>query len=115
MLRLAVGCSLSRGSSVTAILLLRLRIQELRAMAQAKPAVRSDETEEQLISAAVEAVSHCRWIVGECAAKWTQRYARGRTDADFAALIGITADQVFQRRRVWETFGSVRGDFRTLK
>ncbi|MSR56704.1 MAG: hypothetical protein EXS05_03415 [Planctomycetaceae bacterium] len=74
-----------------------------------------DETEQQLISTAQEAVSQCRWVVGECAAKWTQRYARGRTDADFAALVGITPDQVFQRRRVWETFGTVRGDFRKLK
>lgn len=74
-----------------------------------------EETEQQLISTAQEAVSQCRWVVGECAAKWTQRYARGRTDADFAALVGITPDQVFQRRRVWETFAPVRGDYPKLK
>jgi hypothetical protein len=85
-------------------------------MPQAKmPARVGDESEDQLIDTAIEAVSHCRWVVGECAAKWTQRYARGRTDADFGALIGVSADQVFQRRRVWETFGAVRGDFRSLK
>lgn len=85
-------------------------------MSQAKPSARSgDETEQQLINLAAEAVSHCRWVVGECAAKWTQRYSRGRTDTDFAALIGASPDQVFQRRRVWETFESVRGDFRSLK
>jgi hypothetical protein len=75
----------------------------------------AEETEEQLINTALEAVSQCRWVVGECAARWTQRYARGRTDADFALLIGISADQVYQRRRVWETFGALRGDFQSLK
>lgn len=85
-------------------------------MSQAKTHSRvGDESEQQLISTAVEAVSHCRWVVGECASKWTQRYARGRTDADFAMLIGVSGDQVFQRRRVWDTFSSVRGDFKSLK
>ena len=74
-----------------------------------------DESEEQLVSRAQEAVSQCRWVVGECAARWTERYARGRTDGDFAALIGLTGDQVYQRRRVWETFAEARGDFSRLK
>jgi hypothetical protein len=74
-----------------------------------------DETEEQLVVRAQDAVSHCRWVVGECASKWTERYARGRTDADFAVLIGITADQVYQRRRVWEQFAGVRDQFPSLK
>ena len=73
------------------------------------------ETEEQLINRAQEAVSQCRWVVGECAALWTKRYARGRTDADFAALLNLTGDQVFQRRRVWEKFGSLRGEFKSLR
>ena len=66
------------------------------------------ETETQLIQTAQVAVSRCNWVVGRCAAEWTQRYARGRTDTDFAALVGLSADQVFQRRRVWETFADVR-------
>src|SRR6516164_10224599 len=74
-----------------------------------------EDSEEQLVSRAQEAVSQCRWVVGECAAKWTERYARGRTDADFAVLIGITADQVYQRRRVWEQFAGVRDQFPSLK
>lgn len=73
------------------------------------------ETEDQLIARAQEAVSHCRWVVGECAAQWTKRYARGRTDADFGALVGLTGDQIYQRRRVWETFGSRRENFPSLK
>ena len=66
------------------------------------------ETETDLIETAQVAVSRCNWVVGRCAAEWTRRYARGRTDADFAALVGLSADQVYQRRRVWETFSDVR-------
>jgi len=74
-----------------------------------------EESEEQLVSRAQEAVSQCRWVVGECASQWTQRYARGRTDGDFAVLIGLSGDQVYQRRRVWESFAPVREEFTTLK
>lgn len=85
-------------------------------MSQTKTEPRvGNESEEQLIRTAIDAVSHCRWVVGECAAKWTQRYARGRTDADFGALIGVSPDQVYQRRRVWETFAPVRDEFANLK
>lgn len=73
------------------------------------------DSEEQLIARAQEAVSNCRWVVGECAFQWTKRYARGRTDADFAAMIGLTGDQVFQRRRVWESFGDIRNEYSGLK
>lgn len=73
------------------------------------------ETEEQLVTTAQEAVFQSNWIVGECAAKWTERYARGRTDADFATLVGLSPDQIYQRRRVWETFHAMRDDFPQLK
>ena len=72
-------------------------------------------TEEQLVERAQLAVSSCRWVVGECAAQWTTRYARGRTDADFAAQVGLTPDQIFQRRRVWETFHAVQSQYSELK
>jgi hypothetical protein len=72
-------------------------------------------TEEQLVERAQLAVSGCRWVVGECAAQWTTRYARGRTDADFAAQVGLTPDQIFQRRRVWETFHAVQSQYSELK
>lgn len=84
-------------------------------MADTKSSTLHEESEEQLVNIAQEAVSHCRWVVGECAAKWTQRYARGRTDADFAALIGLSGDQVYQRRRVWESFGRAKDEFKGLK
>lgn len=73
------------------------------------------ETEEQLIQRAQQAVSRCNWEIGECAAAWTQRYARGRTDADFGAQIGLSGDQVYQRRRVWETFSDVASRYERLK
>lgn len=75
----------------------------------------SDETESALIARALSALSRCNWEVGECAAQWTKRFARGRTDADFASLVGLSADQVYQRRRVWETFGDVCGNYSYLK
>ncbi|MFQ5733559.1 MAG: hypothetical protein ACE5KM_16595 [Planctomycetaceae bacterium] len=75
----------------------------------------SDETETELVQRAQAAVSHCNWEVGLCAAQWTKRYARGRTDADFAAMVGLSADQVFQRRRVAETFGQAHEKHPALK
>ncbi|GIX03318.1 MAG: hypothetical protein KatS3mg113_0324 [Planctomycetaceae bacterium] len=76
---------------------------------------REAETETSLIERAQRAISHCAWEVGACAALWTQRYARGRTDADFGLLIGLSADQVYQRRRVWETFSDVYQQYPHLK
>lgn len=74
-----------------------------------------DATEQVLVQTAQTAVSRCNWVVGECAARWTRKYARGRTDADFASMVGLSPDQVYQRRRVWETFGDVAGDYPALK
>jgi hypothetical protein len=73
------------------------------------------ETEEQLIARAQLALSSCNWTIGECASQWTRKHAKGRTDADFGALIGLSADQVFQRRRVWETFADVYENYPQLK
>jgi hypothetical protein len=73
------------------------------------------ETEQQLIDTAVSAISQSNWTVGECAAKWTQKYAKGRTDAEFGALIGLSGDQIFQRRRVWETYHDVVNHYPTLR
>ena len=84
-------------------------------MSQSAPPAVVDETEESLIQTAQRAISECRWVVGECASKWTQRHARGRTDADFGLLVGLSGDQIYQRRRVWETFSDVRPQFASLK
>lgn len=75
----------------------------------------AEMTEQDLIRTAQQALSRCNWVVGKCAADWTQRYSRGRTDADFAQLVGLSADQVYQRRRVWETFGDVYADYTSLR
>lgn len=74
-----------------------------------------EETEASLISRAQVAVSRCNWEVGECAALWTKRFARGRTDADFAALVSLSPDQIYQRRRVWETFADVYQNYPSLR
>lgn len=73
------------------------------------------ESEELLIQQARDSVSQCNWVVGECAAKWTARYAKGRTDADFGQLVGLSGDQIFQRRRVWERFGASYPEYPGLK
>ncbi len=73
------------------------------------------ETEDQLVQRAQHALSHCNWEIGECASQWTKRYSRGRSDADFGQLIGLSGDQVYQRRRVWETFADVHANYPNLK
>jgi hypothetical protein len=73
------------------------------------------ESEEKLISVARDAVSQCNWVVGECASKWTQKYARGRTDHDFGQMVGLSGDQIYQRRRVWTKFGATYQEFSNLK
>jgi uncharacterized protein involved in tellurium resistance len=91
-----------------------LRFRFLKNCVSAKDALVA-ESEEQLISTAREAVSQCNWVVGECASKWTQRYARNRTDADFGQMVGLSGDQIFQRRRVWEAFGDTFQNYNGLK
>ncbi len=73
------------------------------------------DSEEKLISTAREAVSQCNWVVGECAANWTKKYARGRTDHDFGQMVGLSGDQIYQRRRVWSKFGNSYSDYSHLK
>jgi len=75
----------------------------------------SELTEQELVERAQAAVSQCNWEVGLCAVNWTRRYAKGRTDADFAALVGLTADQIQQRRRVAEVFYETHTDYPALK
>lgn len=78
-------------------------------------AVEAAETEQELVTTARQAISNCNWTVGECAARWTTRYARGRTDADFGQMVGLSGDQIYQRRRVWESFSDVCDQYPALK
>ena len=75
----------------------------------------SHVTEQELIQRAQIAVSNCNWTVGECAAQWTKKFARGRTDADFGELVGMSGDQVYQRRRVVEAFADGKDQYAALK
>lgn len=74
-----------------------------------------DDEERALLDTARQAVSNCAWMVGSCAARWTQRHARGRTDADFGELVGLDGESVRQRRAVWQTFADVRDSYPCLK
>lgn len=71
----------------------------------------ADDTEHNLLNRAKQLAHQNSWEIGELAAEWHQRYAKGRTDAFFGDAIGLTEDQVYQRRRVWELFGKRRAEF----
>jgi len=73
------------------------------------------ESEDQLVARAQRALSSCNWEIGECASQWTEKHAKGRSDADFGALVGLSGDQIYQRRRVWETFSDVHQNYPNLK
>ena len=66
---------------------------------------RQVEDERACIQRAQAAVSESAWVVGECAYEWTKQWSRGRTDADFGLLVGLSGDEIYKRRRVWEVFG----------
>jgi hypothetical protein len=72
----------------------------------------SHETETELITRARDAVTSSNWVIGECAALWTTRHAKGRTDADFGKLIGISGDRVGTCRRVFDRWGQPDNTFR---
>lgn len=61
-------------------------------------------SEEDLIERARQSLSQSNWVVGECAEEWTQRYSKGRTDEAFGQMVGLSREQVYQRRAVWTTF-----------
>ncbi len=70
--------------------------------------------EDRLIQYARSVISKSAWMLGECASDWHRMYARGRTDADFAALLDVKEDYIYERRRVWETFSDVRDEYPLL-
>jgi hypothetical protein len=76
------------------------------------PAVvrQAEMTEQQIVEAvkvAIAQIDVCKWEVGRLAHEWTERYANGRTDEDFAKLAGLTRANVQQRRQVFATYGDV--------
>lgn len=67
----------------------------------------AEETEQQLVDAGKAIVSRdegCKWELGRVASRWHQSYARGRTDADYAKMVGTSQQTVMTRRQVWERF-----------
>lgn len=74
----------------------------------------ADDREYKLVKEAQDAAHSGNWKVGENASLWLQQYGRGKNDAVFAELIGLTEDQVFQRRKVWEAFGKIYHRFNWL-
>jgi hypothetical protein len=75
----------------------------------------AEESERQLVERAIASLSRSNWDVGECAARWTTRFAKGRGDEQFANLVGVSRSQVQQCRQVYEIFGDVRDLYPSLK
>ncbi len=73
-----------------------------------------EQSEAAMIQEAKQVISTSSWKLGEIACRWTAAYARGRTDADLGAALGMTGDQVYQRRRVWERFSGISDTYRNL-
>ena len=70
----------------------------------------AEQTEKQIVAAvraAVAQIDDCKWTVGKLADEWTKRHANGRTDEDFAKLVGLSRAQIQQRRQVFATYGDV--------
>jgi hypothetical protein len=71
-----------------------------------------EESERQLIDeqlAILEQENHCKWESGRLIHEWTQRYAKGRTDADYSKLIGgkMPRSTCQMRRSVYENYRDV--------
>lgn len=62
--------------------------------------------ERKLIEQASASVTKSNWTIGKCASKWCEKFADGRTDADFAELIGSSRQTVNFARRVYTRFCS---------
>lgn len=62
--------------------------------------------EQKLIDKASGAVAKSNWTIGQCAHEWCEKYGTGRTDRDFAELIGSTQQTVNFARRVYARFYS---------
>lgn len=73
------------------------------------------ESEQALVRMSVDAISAANWQVGRCAALWVERCGRCRDNREFAVIIGMTTEEVWRRRRVYETFWMVRDDYPNLK
>jgi len=64
----------------------------------------AEQTEQQLIEMAQNAIAAEFWTVGYAASEWCENYARGRSENDFAELIGSNKQSVNLKRRVHQRF-----------
>lgn len=77
--------------------------------------VRQDQDSEAAIIRQIkESISTNNWNIGRLAALWTTAWARGRGDGDLGGMVGMSGDQVGQRRRVWERFGGKTDTYQFL-
>ena len=71
-------------------------------------------SESQIIESVRSECGSNNWRLGELAAQWTERWAKGRTDAAFVELVGdgygLSVDRVGRCRRVWIDFGELQLD-----
>ncbi|NQV29232.1 MAG: hypothetical protein HQ518_33170 [Rhodopirellula sp.] len=84
---------------------------------QAAVVRQAEETEEQIVAACRQLVGQVdagKWEIGRLAHAWTRRFAKGRTDADFAELVGLSEDQVQRRRKVFSTYSDISASMRNL-
>lgn len=73
------------------------------------PIVRQAErTEREIVNEAKQAQENYHWTIGKCAAEWCELYGEGKTDSDFASLIGSTQQVVNKARRVYSEFYALR-------
>jgi len=94
-------------------------VDQLRNIVNPSAVIQSVEamTEDQIVNAArqvIAAESKAQWIIGRLAHEWTQRYGKGRTDADFAEMVGLERSQITQRRLVYEAYGDVCDSYHKL-
>ena len=91
-------------------------LQEVAALKISRRPVwkRPLDSESTLFNEARLSISDSNWRVGELASYWMRRLSHGRDDAHFGLVVGLNADQVFQRRRVWEMFYDVREAYPNL-
>lgn len=76
---------------------------------------RNVPSEEKVVTDAQMADSEAKWFIGEAAHLWLERYARGRSDADFGAMLGTSGDQIAIRRRTFARFRDLRKLYKNLR
>jgi hypothetical protein len=73
----------------------------------------AEETEQQLIDATkadVVTSNSCAWSIGRRASVWKTEWSNGRTDDDLGELVGLSGEQLRQRRAVWDRFGELHSN-----